>query len=232
MSPQEWSTDWPRSVYPLDAWCRREPRPHWRAPAAGCRSERGRGEDGRDERLADLTEVEDASVTEDEQACRCRAGGSEVGLSKRAAGTDVVWYPFHRSLATAVAERRDGARPHESSRRISLRSWISASSKQNMRHARALVCSWPHPFDSSDRTISGGREEGPSRFRFRCSIPVVRAPARRTEAQPVTLIYPGYVTEHKDHETLIRALALLPDVRLICTGAETPYARTVRESGR
>ncbi|WP_345762833.1 glycosyltransferase [Diaminobutyricibacter sp. McL0608] len=149
------------------------------------------------------------------------------GAVKTAAGTDVVWYPFHRSLATAVASV---VTVHDL--RVFERDFASVMDQriieENVRNARALVCSWPHPFDSLIERFPEAEKKS-----FQIPLPVLNPgrprATRRTEAQPVTLIYPGYVTEHKDHETLIRALALLPDVRLICTGAETPYARTVRD---
>lgn len=148
------------------------------------------------------------------------------GAVRREAGENVVWYPFHRSVATAsssVVTVHD-LRVFEPELASVMDQKIIGD---NVARAKAVVCSWPHPYESLlERYPDAGSKV------FQIPLPVLNAgeprEGRTAPDGSVTLFYPAYVTEHKDHETLIRALALLPDARLILTGAETEYARDMR----
>lgn len=148
------------------------------------------------------------------------------GAVRSEAGRNVVWYPFHRSLATAansVVTVHD-LRVFEPQLASVMDQRIIA---QNVRHAKALVCSWPHPYESLLERFPEAHGKV-----FQIPLPVLNAgePSehRTTPTGELTLLYPAYVTEHKNHETLIRALALLPGTRLILTGVETEYGRSMR----
>lgn len=145
----------------------------------------------------------------------------------RAAGRrNVIWYPFHRSLATAA---NSVVTVHDL--RVFEPEFASAMDQRivarNVRRASALVCSWPHPYEALIERFPDARNKT-----FQIPLPVLNAgPPRnrpRVPGSTVTLLYPAYVTEHKDHETLIRALVQLPEAVLICTGAETAHARAMR----
>lgn len=145
---------------------------------------------------------------------------------RAAAGENVVWYPFHRSVATAstsVVTVHD-LRVFEPDFSSPMDQRII---EQNIRHAKALVCSWPHPYESLITRFPDARDKT-----FQIPLPVLNTgtprPERRAPTDELTLFYPAYVTEHKDHATLIHALALLPNARLICTGVETEYVRSMR----
>ncbi|GAB3611829.1 glycosyltransferase family 4 protein [Humibacter ginsengisoli] len=142
------------------------------------------------------------------------------------AGNNVVWYPFHRSLATAtnsVVTVHD-LRVFEPQLASVMDQRIIA---QNVQSAKAIVCSWPHPYESLLERFPEAREKA-----FQIPLPVLNAgpprERRKTPTGDVTLLYPAYITEHKNHETLIRALPLLPGARLILTGVENEHGRFVR----
>ena len=47
--------------------------------------------------------------------------------------------------------------------------------------------------------------------------------------QPGVALMPAAMGHHKNHANLLRALALLPELRLVCTGPETePLATNLR----
>lgn len=152
---------------------------------------------------------------------RIRSGGVRAE-----AGDDVVWYPFHRSLATAntsVVTVHD-LRVFEPGLSSIMDQRII---EENVERASAIVCSWPHPYKSVLERFPEVQDK-----LFEIPIPVLNTgdPRNGRVAPPgqATLLYPAYVTEHKNHETLVRALALLPSARLILTGLETEYGRTLR----
>lgn len=151
------------------------------------------------------------------------------GAVRSRAGDDVVWYPFHRSLATAqnsVVTVHD-LRVFEPELASVMDQRII---ERNVAHATAVICSWPHPYESVLERFPDVRDKV-----FLIPLPVLNAgeprEGRTAPTGQVTLLYPAYVTEHKNHETLVRALALLPGARLILTGVETEYGRSVRTLG-
>lgn len=148
------------------------------------------------------------------------------GAVRAAAGEAVVWYPFHRSAATAASSvvTVHDLRVFEADFASEMDQKIIT---ENVRHAKALVCSWPHPYESLIARFPEARGKV-----FQIPLPVLNSGEassdRTAPTGTITLLYPAFVTEHKDHATLIRALALMPEARLICTGIETDYANRMR----
>jgi glycosyltransferase involved in cell wall biosynthesis len=132
---------------------------------------------------------------------------------------DVVWQPFHRApvtSSTSVVTVHD--------LRVFEPPWTSAVDREivsaNVAKASAIVCSWRHPFAHLLELFPevAGRA-------FRVPLPamnsgtfVVRNPRR----SGVRLIYPGSLTPHKNHATLLQAMSRMPEAVLTCTGPEEP----------
>lgn len=89
----------------------------------------------------------------------------------------------------------------------------------NIRHAAAVVCSWPHPY----RHLKELFPEASAKV-FLIPLPVLNPGSPISRSVPhdgeIRLFYPGAVTPHKNHEVVIRALPARPKVRLVCTGVE------------
>lgn len=145
-----------------------------------------------------------------------------------ATANDPVWYPFHRSPATA---RTSVVTVHD------LRVFEAALAspmdqriiRENVANAKAVVCSWPHPY----RHLLELFPEASAKT-FLVGLPVLNigAPVSREidAGGPVRLFYPGFVTPHKNQELLVRALTELPSAEVTFTGAETPgYASFLKE---
>lgn len=132
---------------------------------------------------------------------------------------DTVWYPFHRALATA---RSSVITVHDL--RVFEPELASPMDQRiirdNVAHAMAVICSWPHPYahlltlfpEAADKT-------------FLVPLPVLNAGAPSDRAisadERVRLFYPGFITPHKNHEILIRALPELPSAEVTFVGGET-----------
>lgn len=130
----------------------------------------------------------------------------------------VVWSPFHRVPVTGdhgvvtVHDLRvfeaDLASPMD--RRIIT---------ENVDKARAVICSWPHPYRGLLERFPQAKNKT-----FLIPLPVLNpgtpSDRRAPDDRPIRLLFPGYVTPHKNHEVLIRALPLLPDAVAVLTGAE------------
>lgn len=139
----------------------------------------------------------------------------------------VVWYPFHRSVSSsnsAVVTVHD-LRVFEPGLESAMDQKILRS---NIKHARALICSWPHPYEHMLRLFPEASGKA-----FLIPLPVLN-PGRAVDrtirtGNPIRLFYPAFVTPHKNHEVIIRALALRDNFRLICTGQEVEeYARKMK----
>ncbi|MFI6266718.1 glycosyltransferase [Micromonospora sp. NPDC051006] len=85
----------------------------------------------------------------------------------------------------------------------------------NVARADAVVVSWPHPYRQVCNAFPGARDKTvlipPPTFQA--------APDRSLAApEPDLLVYPSSTGPHKNHRTLLEAMALLPEFRLVCPG--------------
>jgi glycosyltransferase involved in cell wall biosynthesis len=143
-------------------------------------------------------------------------------------GQRTVWQPFHRApLATdnGIVTVHD-LRVFEPGMQSRMDQDII---RKNVARAKAVVCSWPHPYGHLLEMFPDAANKA-----FMVSLPVLlpgHPPSRRRQlSTPVRLLYPAAVTPHKNHETLIRAMTLLPDAVLVCTGgAVAQHAAKLRE---
>ncbi|MCK2035913.1 glycosyltransferase [Microbacterium sp. SSW1-49] len=134
------------------------------------------------------------------------------------AGDGVVWQPFHRAPvagANAVVTVHD-LRVFEPDLSSPMDQEIIT---ENVRRARAVICSWAHPHDSLLRRFP----EAASKT-FLIPLPVLNPGDWIERAAPgdreLRLLLPGFVTPHKNHEVLIRALPRLHGARAVFTGSE------------
>ncbi|MDQ7908212.1 glycosyltransferase [Phytohabitans sp. ZYX-F-186] len=86
---------------------------------------------------------------------------------------------------------------------------------RNVARAAAVVVSWPHPYEQL-------RERFP---RARDKTVLIPPPAFHPRPagtpwtpEPGLLLYPSSTAPHKNHATLLEAMALLPEYRLVCPG--------------
>ncbi|MEU7848271.1 glycosyltransferase [Micromonospora parva] len=87
--------------------------------------------------------------------------------------------------------------------------------RENVARAAAVVVSWPHPYrqvrdafpEAGDKTVL-------------IPPPTFQAAPDRSLAAPEAdlLVYPSSTGPHKNHRTLLEAMALLPEYRLVCPG--------------
>lgn len=142
---------------------------------------------------------------------RARAASAGQGAVGR-----VSWQPFHRAYmaqegVVTVHDLRvfaDGMTSLMDQKVI----------RYNVEHAKAVVCSWPHPYD---HLVSLFPEAATRTFMIK--LPVLRdgtyVPRLRASGQAgPRLILPALVAPHKNHESLLRALPLIPAATLVCTG--------------
>ncbi|MER7416146.1 glycosyltransferase [Micromonospora peucetia] len=87
--------------------------------------------------------------------------------------------------------------------------------RRNVERAAAIVVSWPHPYQQTLETFPAARDKTvlipPPTFHSAPKHPQV-------EPEPGLLVYPSSTAPHKNHETLVEAMALLPECRLVCPG--------------
>ncbi|MBC7596543.1 MAG: glycosyltransferase [Kineosporiaceae bacterium] len=145
-----------------------------------------------------------------------------------AAPATPVWYPFHRSPAAAdlsVVTVHD-LRVFEPALASTM---DQAIIRKNVANAKAVVCSWPHPYEHLLELFPEAADKA-----FLVGLPVLNTgtPVLR-EVDPdgaVRLLCPGFVTPHKNQELLIRALVDLPMAVATFTGSETAsYASFLKE---
>ena len=87
--------------------------------------------------------------------------------------------------------------------------------RANVARAAAVVVTWPHPYRETLRLFPEAAERT-----VLIPTPAFQpAPDRaHTRPEPGLLVYPSSTAEHKNHATLLEAMALLPECRLICPG--------------
>jgi glycosyltransferase involved in cell wall biosynthesis len=87
--------------------------------------------------------------------------------------------------------------------------------RQNVSTAAAVTVSWPHPFQQALAMFRGA--EGKIAM---VPPPVFHSRPSGTVTRPETglLVYPSSTASHKNHATLLEAMALLPEYRLVCPG--------------
>jgi len=137
---------------------------------------------------------------------------------RAASMASTVWYPFHRAVASAESSV---VTVHDL--RVFQTDMASQMDQQiisaNIRSAKAIVCSWAHPYNEILELFP---EAGDKLFRI--PLPVLNAGPptvrRFSPGSRLKLLYPAFVTPHKNQELIVRALKLLPDVEVTFTGAD------------
>ncbi|MET8119608.1 glycosyltransferase [Micromonospora sp. NPDC005189] len=87
--------------------------------------------------------------------------------------------------------------------------------RRNVARAAAIVVTWPHPYQETLRLFPEAAERT-----VLIPTPTFQPAPQRAHARPEPglLVYPSSTAEHKNHATLLEAMALLPHCRLICPG--------------
>ncbi len=151
--------------------------------------------------------------------------GRSVGRAMRDGAT---WFPFHRTSAraqNAVVTVHD-LRVFEAGLQSEMDQEII---RQNISRAKAVVCSWAHPYEHLIRLFPEAEEKA-----FRIPLPVLNAGpsvvAHPLADGPIRLFLPASVTPHKNHELVLRAMAERDRLHLTCTGVEVePFASELRQ---
>ncbi|MEU5564177.1 glycosyltransferase family 4 protein [Micromonospora musae] len=132
----------------------------------------------------------------------------------RAAGVDVTVYPFaavpvHSDPAVIVLHDLRQLDPQLGS--PGFREVI----QRNVARAAAVVVSWPHPYEQALRAFPAARDKTAM-----IPLPVFHAADGRSTAahEPGLLVFPSSTAPLKNHRTLLDAMALLPECRLVCPG--------------
>ncbi|MEA3550230.1 glycosyltransferase family 4 protein [Pseudarthrobacter sp. C1] len=104
--------------------------------------------------------------------------------------------------------------------------------RQNISSAKAVVCSWAHPYEHLIRLFPDAQEKV-----FKIALPVLNpGPAVMPhELSPgaIRLFLPASVTPHKNHELVLRAMAERECLHLTCTGIEVePFASELKKLGK
>ncbi|WP_136028748.1 glycosyltransferase [Microbacterium sp. PF5] len=135
-----------------------------------------------------------------------------------ALGDGVVWQPFHRvplGGARTVVTVHD-LRVFEPGLASPMDQEIIA---RNVERAAAVICSWAHPYGSLIERFPAAADKT-----FLIPLPVLNSGPWTDRALPdggaLRLLLPGFVTPHKNHEVLVRALPQLPGAVAVFTGAE------------
>lgn len=126
----------------------------------------------------------------------------------------VTLYPFHRVPARAsrsVVTLHDLRSFQPEFRSRSDMEII----RKNVDRAAAIVVSWPHPFQQVIDTFPDARTKT-----VLIPLPAFhgRRPRPTAERDPCLLLYPSSTAPHKNHLTLLDAMAMLPEFRLCCPG--------------
>jgi glycosyltransferase involved in cell wall biosynthesis len=87
--------------------------------------------------------------------------------------------------------------------------------RENVGRAAAVITSWPHPYRQALETFPEAR--------FKTAmipLPVFnpRSAAVPHDPDPALLLYPSSTGALKNHQPLLEAMALLPELRLVCPG--------------
>ncbi|MEV1109123.1 glycosyltransferase [Micromonospora sp. NPDC049751] len=132
----------------------------------------------------------------------------------RHADTDVTLFPFHSapigsgpSVVVLHDTRHLRTEFHAPG--------FAAVVRENVARAAAIVVTWPHPYRETLRLFPEAAERT-----VLIPTPAFQPAPERAHARPEPglLVYPSSTAEHKNHATLLEAMALLPDCRLICPG--------------
>lgn len=131
---------------------------------------------------------------------------------------DVVWLPFHR---VPLATDRGVVTIHDL--RVFEPGLLSPMDQRvievNVRKACAVVCSWAHPFHSVLERFPEAAGKT-----FISPLPVLNpgnvVPRTGPGERPARLLFPGFITPHKNHEVIVRALPLMGDAIAVFTGSE------------
>jgi glycosyltransferase involved in cell wall biosynthesis len=87
--------------------------------------------------------------------------------------------------------------------------------RRNIARAGAITVSWPHPYQQALHAFPEAADRiamiAPPSFHPR-PADAVAAP------EPDLLLFPSATARHKNHATLLEAMALLPEFRLVCPG--------------
>lgn len=147
--------------------------------------------------------------------------------TRTALGEGVVWHPFHR---VPVAGNSSVVTVHDL--RVFEPELASPMDQKiierNVHEAGAVVCSWAHPYLSLIERFPAAREKT-----FLVPLPVLNPGPWQTHTRPphkARLLLPGFVTPHKNHEVVVRALAKMPEAQVVFTGSEDgSYGNWLRE---
>ncbi len=87
--------------------------------------------------------------------------------------------------------------------------------RENVGRAAAVIASWPHPY----RQVLATFPEAASKT-VMVPLPVFhpRPTGVPTGFDPTLLLYPSSTGPYKNHRPLLEAMALLPELRLVCPG--------------
>ncbi|TDB77798.1 glycosyltransferase family 4 protein [Micromonospora sp. KC723] len=129
-------------------------------------------------------------------------------------GADVTLYPFaaaptHADPAVIVLHDLRHLHPEFGS------PGFAEVIRRNVARAAAVVVSWPHPYAEAVRAFPEARDR-----MTLIPLPAFHAAATTSTAapEPGLLLYPSSTARLKNHATLLEALALLPECRLVCPG--------------
>ncbi|MEV4830078.1 glycosyltransferase [Micromonospora sp. NPDC049257] len=132
----------------------------------------------------------------------------------RQRGSDVTLYPFHSAPigpGPSVVVVHDLRHLHAAFHAPG----FAAVVRENVARASALVVTWPHPYRETLRLFP----EAADRTALIPTPTFQPAPARATaRPEPGLLVYPSSTAAHKNHATLLEAMASLPQCRLVCPG--------------
>ncbi|MEU8300245.1 glycosyltransferase [Micromonospora sp. NPDC048909] len=87
--------------------------------------------------------------------------------------------------------------------------------RRNVARAAAVVVSWPHPYEQAVRAFPEARDKIAM-----IPLPAFHAARPQPSAEPEAglLVYPSSTAPLKNHATLLEAMTLLPECRLVCPG--------------
>ncbi|MEV6799308.1 glycosyltransferase [Micromonospora rifamycinica] len=132
----------------------------------------------------------------------------------RQRGSDVTLYPFHSApigSGPSVVVVHDLRHLHAAFHAPG----FAAVVRENVARASALVVTWPHPYRETLRLFP----EAAERTALIPTPTFQPAPDRAAaRPEPGLLVYPSSTATHKNHATLLEAMALLPQCRLVCPG--------------
>ncbi|RLP94451.1 glycosyltransferase [Micromonospora sp. CV4] len=131
-----------------------------------------------------------------------------------AAGVDVTVYPFsavpvHADPSVIVLHDLRQLQPSLGS------PGFAEVIRRNVAQAAAVVVSWPHPYEQALQAFPEARDKIAM-----IPLPAFHAarPQPSTEPEPGLLVYPSSTAPLKNHATLLEAMALLPECRVVCPG--------------